>query len=240
MAVCFAVLLMSCKNELKKIITKYPNGNTRSVLEYSDSQDTLNFSIKNYYPDGGIQSEAVVANGKYVGEKIIYFENGKIYQIDSLSEPCERPTRVWNGVLIRFNKNGTLSQRYTVKNGHFNGLSKHFDANGILIKEYYLKNDSIKDGEYKEFWSNGKVSFATNFKNDTIADFQCFFNENGDTIKYHRVHNGLISFPYKEWLPDGRTLIGNHEENPRPIIIWKWFDKNGKEIRSKIVSQTKK
>ena len=235
----FAMLLISCKNEEKKIIKTYSNGNTSSVMEYPDDRDTLNFSIKNYYPDGMIKSEAVVVNGKYVGKKIIYFENGKIYQIDSLLQPCERPTQVWDGTLIRFNKNGTLSQRFTVRDGHFNGLSQHFDGNGILIKEYYLKNDTIKDGEYKEFWDNGKVSFKTNFKNDTVADFQVFFNKDGDSVKYHRVHNGMISFPYKEWLRDGQTLIGSYDEKPKPIIRWKWFDKNGKEIRTKTVSPNK-
>jgi len=88
----------------------------------------------------------------------------EIYQIDSLSHPCETQVNACDGILIRFNENGTISQHFIIKDGYFNGLSRHYDGNGKLVKEYYLKYDSIKDGEYREYHDNGKIFCSATYK----------------------------------------------------------------------------
>ena len=86
-------------------------------------------------------------------------------------------------ILLRYNENGTLSQRFCVKSGSFNGVSKHYNSNGVLVKEYYLIDDCIKDGEYKEFYENGNV------------------------------------------------LMRNYADTSGKIVVWKWYDINGKELK---------
>ena len=186
-----------------------------------------------------MQKEATIKNGEYVGEKITYFHNGKIYQIDSMSQPCRMDVNACDGVLIRFNENGTISQHFTIKNGYFNGVSQHYDGHGKLVKEYYLLNDSIKDGMYKEFYDNGKTSRLASYRNDTLIGYEYFFKENGDTIKYYNHYKGDLDFPYKKWLDNGHILLGNYGDKTSKYVVWKWYDKTGKEIKTKILRPSK-
>ena len=228
------LFIVSCKTEKKKIIARYPNGKTSQLIVYPDQADRSSCTIFNYFESGKVELKVTIENVKYVGKKIRYFPSGQVYQIDSLIEPCDTSSNGCDGTLLRYNENGTISQRYTVRNKIFNGMSQHFSGNGTLIKEYELKNGMIRNGVYREFYPNGKISFEGHFQNNTIVGFGYYFDEKGDTVKYHNHYNGVLSFPYKKWLDNGNILFGNYYDNSEKIVVWKWFNKNGKQIKSKI------
>jgi antitoxin component YwqK of YwqJK toxin-antitoxin module len=220
---------------MKKVIAKNKNGTPGIVFEYEDRNDTLNFDVKVYYPDGILQKEATIRQGKYVGRKMTYFHNGKPYQIDSLSQPCPINIDACDGAVIRYNENGSVSQRFTVKDGEFNGLSKHYDGRGKLIKEYILTHDSIKNGLYREFYDNGRISYLAYYSRDTLTGYEYFFKENGDTVKYYNHYKGVMSFPYKIWLDNGGTLYGEYKDSSMKEVVWKWLDKSNKEIKQRLM-----
>lgn len=226
-------LFFSCKNRFVKVIATSKSGRPGIVYEYSDKEDTLSYKIKVYYPDGRIQKEATVMDGKYVGKKITYFHNGRIYQVDSLLYPCDKQYFVCDGILTRYNENGSISQEFTVRNGQFNGLSKHYDNNGRLVKTYYLKDDSIKDGDYFEYYSNGNIARKAKFENDTLVGLEFFFQQNGDTLKYYSHVDGQMNFPYKKWLGNGNTLYGVHLKGE--AVLWTWQDKDGKVLKRQTI-----
>ena len=203
------VLLFSCKSDMQKTMAKFRNGSPAVVYYYPNKADTSHFVVKYYFQNGRIEKEATLQKGKFVGKKITYFPNGKIYQVDSLSMPCDTNAYACDGTLVRYNENGTLSQRFVIAHGAFNGLSKHYDNNGILVKEYELLNDSIKDGSYKEFYKNGKPYFTTTFKNNIPAGFPCIFDSNGDSLEFFNFDKGVLHFPYKRWLENGQILVGS-------------------------------
>jgi antitoxin component YwqK of YwqJK toxin-antitoxin module len=222
---------MGCGHQVKRIMARYPNGNASTILIYPDSWDTNSYEMTNYYPDGKIFKVAQIKNGKYVGKKVTYFENGNVSQIDSLFNPCARHTKEWDGLLFRFNENGTISQEFTVKKGIFDGLFRQYSDSGVLIKEYYLVNDSIKNGLYEEFYRNGRVSLKLNYSNNTLTGLAYFFDPNADTSKYYGFRNNFRTFPYKRWLRDGQTMTGDVEDSAEKVIVWKWYDKNGVEFK---------
>lgn len=113
-------------------------------------------------------------------------------------------------------------------------MSQHFLDNGILVKEYELKNGMTKDGIYREFHDNGKVAFECKYQNDTIVGYGYYFNDKGDTVKYHNHYNGIITFPYKKWLDNGNILVGDFSDKSEKSVTWKWLDKNGRQIKSKV------
>jgi antitoxin component YwqK of YwqJK toxin-antitoxin module len=226
-----------CKQKLVKVIAKTKSGRPAVVFEYPDGRDTLTYTIKVYYPDGKLHKEAQVREGKYVDKKITYFPSGRIYQIDSLSQPCDKQAYACDGILLRNNENGSISQRFEIKNGLINGLSKHYDGNGILVKAYYLKDDSIKDGEYFEYYNNGRVSRKASYRNDTLVGIEYFFDENGDTSKYYSHDAGQIDFPAKKWLQSGNVVYGTHFKGD--IVLWTWYDRNGKVLKREKVGPTK-
>lgn len=234
--VIIAVLLLSgtqCTHQKTKVETRYKNGNPFAVITFPDIKDTSTYEMTNYYPNGKLYKVAHIENGNYVGKKVTYFQTGKVMQIDSLFKPCARHSHNWDGILLRFNENGTISQRYTVKNGLFNGLFRQFSDSGVLIKQYFIVEDSIKNGLYEEFYKNGQVSVRLNYSNNLIEGLAYFFNENGDTVKYYNFRHNLMTFPYKRWLGDGRTITGVVEDSTRKIVVWKWNDRNGTELKRK-------
>jgi antitoxin component YwqK of YwqJK toxin-antitoxin module len=118
-------------------------------------------------------------------------------------------------------------------------LSRHYDGQGRLVKEYFLKNDTIKDGDYREFNDNGTVAYKGTFKNNSLVGFQYFFDENGDTIKYYHTYENHLDFPYKKWFSDGRVMFGDYTDEKENSVTWKWYNKNGKEIKKQVVYSTK-
>jgi antitoxin component YwqK of YwqJK toxin-antitoxin module len=225
---------ISCKTSLKKVIARNKNGSVAVVFEFPDRSDSLTYFMKIYYPDGKLRSEATIVNAKYTGQIITYFPNGIKYQIDSLVEPCDFKIKACNEILLRYNENGTISQRFTVKNGTLNGYSQHYSNSGVLVKAYYVTNNSIKNGEYEEFFENGKTMLKATYHLDTLVDNEYFFKENGDTLRYFQVQNGHVWFPYTEWLENGNMLNGKFVDDKEKALLWTWYDSNRKEIRRKI------
>jgi hypothetical protein len=224
--------IYSCKSNKKEIIKAYPNGNPLVVFNFPDKNDKSQFEIEVFYLNGNIQRKLFVKDGYFVDSIITYSESKKVSQVDSLANPCDTLTRACNASRIVYYNNGRIAERYSLKNGKYNGFSQHFDENGILVKEYSLIKDSIKDGEYKEYDKKGKLDFKGTFKNDTLVGFCYYFNDYGDTIKYYNNYMGVMSFPYKKWLNDGRTLIGNFASEDRKVILWIWYDKKNRKIKT--------
>jgi antitoxin component YwqK of YwqJK toxin-antitoxin module len=227
--------LSACKSEAKKVIKRFPDGVPSVVFEYADKSDTLNYVIKTYHHNGKVRQVATIKDGNFTGQGVTYYPDGKVSEIDSLSKARNMKWDDWDGVSTHFYENGKVSKRTVIMNGEANGLSQQYDSRGVLAKEYYLTHGLIKNGEYKEFYENGKVSVKETFKNDTIVGFAYFFKENGDSIKYYACYEGNPSLPIKKWLENGNVLEGKFLDNNEKAVIWKWYDKNGIEIKRKIV-----
>jgi hypothetical protein len=58
-----------------------------------------------------------------------------------------------------------------------------------------------------------------------------YFRENGDTVKYIGVWKGQESMPYKKWLKNGNILEGDYTDSTGKVVLWKWVDPKGKEIK---------
>jgi antitoxin component YwqK of YwqJK toxin-antitoxin module len=190
-----------------------------------------------YYPDGQLQRIAQVVNGKYVGVIRTYFNSGKLYELDSLISACDVSSGECDETLIRYSENGKLSQRFTVRAGHFNGLSQQFDQKGLLAKEYELVDDSIKNGVYREFYDNGKILRSATLHMDTLVGYEYIFKENGDTLKYYSHYQGQMDFPYKIWLEDGGTAYGVRLKGE--MVLWTWYDKNGNILKRQTATPSK-
>jgi antitoxin component YwqK of YwqJK toxin-antitoxin module len=235
--VLLLLLLLACDRPKVKILRRFSSGKVMAQLEFPDNSDTSHFFIKTFYQDGEIKKEAEVRNHKYVRRKIVYFKNGGIYQIDSISKPCDTSSNACDGELIRYNDNGTISQRFAVQNNQLNGLSEHYDSKGVLVKTYYLVNNTIKNGEYKEYYPNGNVALRAKYQMDTIVGYEYYFKDNGDTLKFFFNDKGQIDFPYKKWLEHGSTVYGIHLMGQE--VLWTWRDSTGRIIKQQTSKPTK-
>lgn len=226
---------MSCKNPIKKVISRYPDGTPGVIYEYSDKNDTLNFISKSYYHNGNIHKISTVVGGKFIGKPTTFYENGKISQIDSLLHRRSPDENDWDADVVTFYNNGSVSEKFKIRHGYVSGMTEFYNEKGLLVKEYYVTKDTIKNGLYKEFNGNGKVVYETTYRNDTLSDFEYYFDDNGDTLKYNAVtKEGGGTFPYKRWLKNGEILQGIFVDSSGKIAEWKWIDKNGKVLKRKL------
>jgi antitoxin component YwqK of YwqJK toxin-antitoxin module len=80
----YAVLLafgIGCVHKSKRVVDRYDDGRVFAVCIYPNIADTATFELLNYHHNGKLFKKGEIKNGQYIGEKIIYFDNGKIYQV---------------------------------------------------------------------------------------------------------------------------------------------------------------
>jgi antitoxin component YwqK of YwqJK toxin-antitoxin module len=231
-------LYASCSTQHKEIISKYENGNPQKERTYKNIEDKDSYYQTLYYENGKVKSKTTIEDGKFIGEKINYYENGNLRQIDSLDKPCELDFCCCDGSVTRFDTNGKLTETFINRNGVENGQVKTYYPNGQL-KDSYKMIDGRQNGKGLRFYSNGKLNYITEQRNDTLIGFSYFFDENGDSLKYTNHTNGEIDFPLKKWLKNGVTLSGNYLDLSKDKVRWQWFDSLGRLIKSRIDTETK-
>lgn len=117
-----------------------------------------------------------------------------------------------------------------------NGKKLLFDSLGNLAQTDDYSNGKL-NGEEIWYYPTGRVWKITKLRNDSAYGFEYEFGETGDTliamVHYGRSINGMF---YKKWLPNKIILTGNYGDTDRNFVIWKWFDKNGRLLKSELDS----
>ena len=86
------------------------------------------------------------------------------------------------------------------------------------------------------YYESGEIKRIAFVKNDTLRGFDIDFKQNGDTLKwFHGGGYGLNGMFYKKWLDNGLILTGNYGDTLRSYVVWKWWAKTNKVVKSKMV-----
>jgi len=221
----------SCKRPGKKVIDRFKDGSIGILYDYPDLRDTSTYTYWEYYRNGKVHQKLFVEKNKIIGTPTTYYPNGQIFTVDSLFHPRDRFSESWDGIMRRYYENGAIAARFEVKHGMIEGLAKVYNTQGILLKEYHLINDSIKNGEYKEFYPNGEILVKANYQDNALNGMMYYFKQNGDTSKYYNNKKGEKDMPYKKWLNNGIILSGNYVDKSETAVTWKWYSPDGKLIK---------
>ena len=176
------LMLWGCKTQFKKVIDSYPNGKSKTEFVYLDKDDTSHYSIVSYFVNGKISFKGIVENGKFVGAKVNYYENGNFKQIDSLNDPCDLNECCCNGKVRKYFSNGKLDQTFENKNGIANGSVVLYDSDstGILDAIGIFENGK-RNGIQRSFYKSGKLHSSAMYKDDTLIGKVQYYKENGDS-----------------------------------------------------------
>jgi len=224
------ICLTSCNRA--KVIDRHSNGKPKEERTYLN-KDCTDFKIVQYYPSGQVSFEGNVVNNLFVGQKINYFENGKIKQIDSLEKPCALDFCCCDGIVKRYWENGNLQETFINRNGVENGLVFTYDTLERLEAKYEMVNGR-KNGKAEKYFDDGVLAFKAIFQNDTIQGFATYFYGTGDTLKMMKYNGNDMDFPYYKWLKNGQIIKGE-VINDGEQILWSWMDKNRNILRTKTV-----
>ncbi len=199
---------------------------------------------KFYYPDGSLSSEGMLRDGKPDGFWKTYYPDGVLkssgtrteYQLDS----------TW----LFFDERGDTTQivnyRYGKKNGYtivFQSWKDTISHNVPLSRElyvddkkqgtayYYYKSgqvqsqvpfkDNFKNGEGREYNSEGLVTAITTYKNNRLVDKMIINRTDAQGKK-----QGL----WKTFYPDNKTKTEQYYKDDLLNGYCREYDKNGKEL----------
>lgn len=200
---------------------------------YIDKKDTSNYICKVYYESGTLKHETQISNNNFIGEKKSFFENGKIERIEKLSQPTPLDAELYDCYMINYRPNGKKESEYQYIDDKLNGLAKDYDSLGNITRttEYI---DGKVNGLSILYHSNGKIRSLAHCRNDSALGYEYEFSETGDTLRA-RIHYGLSDengVSLKKWLTNGRILTRSYGDSNRSFLIWKWYDKKGRLIKS--------
>jgi antitoxin component YwqK of YwqJK toxin-antitoxin module len=229
------LILFSCNpNKTKEIIVaRYKNGNIKILNKYPDSKDTSTYISKVYFANGNLAQTVEFRNSMFVNKKITYFKNQNIYQIDSLYFPQSRENGNWSGQVTRYYANGNIAQQYFVKNSKTEGLFKNYNDSGKIWEEFEVI-DTIKNGVFTAYYDNGKKSYQTYYVMGKHTGMEYHFKKSGDTLDYGLYQDDKYRFPYKLWLKNGNTLVGNYFNKSETEVKWDWYDSSGRKVKTQI------
>lgn len=231
----------------------YENGNKRLETFYDrEGEHYINF----WLPNG----KQILFNGVGLYYEIESLGGGKLQGKDSSVYEIE------NGI-----KNGHYNDYRSYKHGAYFWVGSGFYLNdkktGLhifkdSIYNYFEKSNYIddkKNGEYQEFYPNGKPKEIGQKIDDLDEGTWKFYNDSGIPIKEVNYKNGYKIGDYKEFHSNGKIVVlgryiqvsgtldmvtvdvngdevktKEHYDNvPKKDGIWEYYDENGKLIETK-------
>jgi len=228
------LLFTGCKQAANKIIDTYSNGQTKTEYIYPDKSDTSKYTCNVYYETGKLKHKTEVVNGMFVGDKISYHANGVVERIERLSQPTALNDARYDCHITNYRPDGTKESEYNYVKDKVNGLATDYDSSGVITRTTdYI--DGKMNGKETLYFTNGKIKSIAFVKNDTLRGYHIDFKENGDTLKwFNNGEYGVNGMFQKKWLDNGQVLTGNYGDTLRSYVIWNWFDKDNKKIKTKV------
>ena len=136
--------------KLQKFLSRYPNGNKRSVMEIRPANGDIPYQTKTWYYTGALQSKYDNVDG------VRYFKNGNVQTEWNASTVTEywkngnrkmhrslkdsTQTSILDGPFKAWHKNGHLSVKGTFTNGRKDGKWVHRNSAGQIEKVEFFDN----------------------------------------------------------------------------------------------------
>ena len=142
--------------------------------------------------------------------------------------------RIYDCRIEDYWENGKILSRYSYLNNKLGGRTFDYDSLGKLYRTLDYREGKLNGFEV-EYFPSGKIQELSPVRNDSAYGFCYDFDENGDTLDAN-VHYGLAvdGVFAKKWLANKVIVEGYYGNKARTFVQRKWFDKNGKILRTKV------
>jgi len=129
-----AVLLIGCSNNNKVEYTYYDSGIVKTKKVYNSVNDTLNYYLESYYPNGNVFQSGYFKNGKTEGLVKQFSEKGNL----KIMTPFIQGEK--NGSQINYNEEGGIESQYYFEDDTVLLMYNYIDDKGIKIYTVYEGN----------------------------------------------------------------------------------------------------
>jgi len=210
---------------------------------YGQNVISENGYSKIYYPNGSLQSEGVIKNGKPEG----YWKN--YYPTGVIKSEGKRKNFLLDSIWNFYSLTGNIKLRISYLEGKKNGYSYEYVTNSknyvnignILSEELFINKK--KEGKAKYFYENGNIKEEIYYKNNKKDGIAIKYSEdkrvigirnyrNGELIESQRINRyneeGKKSGVWKEFYSDSKVKTESYYRNGLLEGYYKKYDLNGK------------
>ncbi len=186
--------LCSCKNERRKVLETWENGNPK--LERTSFQgDNSKFVERRFYRNGLIEYEINFKDSLKDGNAVYFYKNEKKKSQENYSNGK------LNGDVIEYFENGTLKVTGKFENNEPVGITKRFYENGKIEKEVFYKGNKIP--YLVNYWDtlgnqqikngSGKIMQRTTLNNIAVREEGFYIDTmRVGTWKYYDLRTGKL------------------------------------------------
>ncbi len=131
--------IISCKGDIRKEVTiTYADGDPQKIehCEYLGNKRIVH-KVEYFYPDGSLESEYELKDGKKHGKQVFYYRHGQI----KLEETYENG--MLNGKSVEYYVTGKPSYEASYKNDIPHGEWKYYDDKGELYLTQKFENGTL-------------------------------------------------------------------------------------------------
>jgi antitoxin component YwqK of YwqJK toxin-antitoxin module len=156
------------------------------------------------------------------------------------------------GTAYNYYPDGKILQTFTYNAGKKEGLSKEYDKDGNIITLLEYTNDflvsrerinrtdknGLKQGDWKEFYSNGGIKTEKTYKDDLVHGYYKEYDTHGKLVITMLYENGAIVKSRVEDEPDieivnkhdedGKLIYSGPYRNKIPVGVHREYGKDGK------------
>ncbi|MEA1887334.1 MAG: hypothetical protein U9N72_09005 [Bacteroidota bacterium] len=213
-------------NEEGKVITLYEYNNdfmiSRERINRKDSEGIKQGPWKEFYDNGNIKKEMTYRNGMLHGYYKEYnqngiltvtmlYDNGKIVEGNVEGNP---EIEIQN----RYDSDGNLIFSGPYKSGIPVGIHREhkpdgtvkssviYNDQGIKVSEGIVTEEGRRNGEWKNFFENGKIREKGAYDNNRRTGNWTFYDEEGNIIQTGNYRNGRPEDLWNWYYPDGSIL----------------------------------
>ncbi len=177
-------------------------------------QEPLNENGYNkiYYPNGSLQSEGNLINGKPEGYWINYYPTGV------KKSEGRRKNHVLDSIWIFYNITGDTVSKIHYLNGKKNGyLTKYYlspeSAKGKILSKQLYVNDKI-EGNAFVYYEDGNLKTEENYKNNLKDGKEYRFSTDGRLVSIYLYRKGGVV---------ERTRLNRYNDNSKKEGLWQEF-----------------
>lgn len=183
-----------------------------STLTFGQNNINPNGYNKLFYPNGSLQSEGILENGKPVGFWINYYPTGV------KKSEGKRTNHQLDSIWVFYNIVGDTISKINYLNGKKNGYYlKYYERpeaykGNIRSKELYL-NDK-QSGEANYYFESGKIKLKAVYVDNKREGYTYEFAEDGRLITIYKYRKGTIV---------ERNKINRFNANGEKVGLWQEF-----------------
>lgn len=192
---CFGLLfLFSCADKQEiEIISKYPNGRTKTDRVYSNGfKDSSNYIQRQYYENGAIELVGQFINGKADGLFEWKYRNGKPKWVEKyhLGTPID--------TTYCYYETGEL-KRKVYPSVSVNRRAIEYYKTGEFKIETFIKNSTYIDSTWVAYFKDGKIKEKGRVRAGLKIGYWKFYNDStGQLDSVDQTNKSKVVFDFEE------------------------------------------